>query len=341
MLNIQKLDPFNGIYLSIKPGKIKVTDKQLKVLSYYKFSFDQSLILNDINYQNTKKYTPQLFQPVLISGSIYCQFFDTVYKLSKQQLERVVDIPESQNIIGNIFSKQDRLFVQTKNGVYVLQDNQFVFYKQISGQFFQFCNEVFVFNTADQSVFKLTDDFQLELICQVVNSYDVHLCSGGILVIKQDGFNNYTCVDMINGKSTVVKHDSSFSEQNINKYLHLGSAGIQLYDKIMVRLFGEDFPKLVKVTYTQYLINQTYDQPQYINGIKEIISIQNQKQYQQNQKMISVKTGICKIRSQFKQLKQLNQSSQIQVLEKIQPLTEKLQVLTNRFVSLAQDEVCQ
>ncbi|CAL6040492.1 Conserved_hypothetical protein [Hexamita inflata] len=274
LINVLKIDPYNNIYLSLKYNKIRVVDSDYNVLKELSLNLPHR---KSDNYKEVKEETPQLLQLIICQGIIYFQYFQYVISYENAQLKILFEIPMLKRndcfaFYGRLFSLNNQLFVSNKHSIYVLENDKLKLVKQMGGNFFQFCEKVFVWNYSLQTISLLKNDLTEEIITKTFDkSYDVQLASGGILVVKSITRNNYTIVDMVNAKSVVVKHTKQFNAFYIQQYLSLGSSGIQLSNGTLRKLFGTNYPQQVKSCYQKYIIDQMQF-PSYKATFKQILS---------------------------------------------------------------------
>ncbi|CAL6042326.1 Conserved_hypothetical protein [Hexamita inflata] len=252
LINIVKIDACSDLYLSVKQNKIKLFNQQLQLLREYDIGWCHYEQRNSIQqsytyYDLTKEDFPQLLQAVICQGKIYFQYMEYIYVLTSNTIQRVAQIPgvklnEYDSFHGRLFSFNNTLYVSNRSGyLYQLSDSKLKLVKQFSGNFFQFCNNVIVWNYFEQKVSVLQPDLSEKFLCSTENSFDVMFSQGGALVIKSLSKNSFVVVDMINLKAVQVEHDLTLTEKHIWQYIQLGPTGLQLSVGILDKLFGKQF----------------------------------------------------------------------------------------------------
>ncbi|CAL5981687.1 Conserved_hypothetical protein [Hexamita inflata] len=150
--------------------------------------------------------------------------------------------------IKQLFSFNDKLFVCGGNKLFVKEDENFIFVKDTTDIFYQFCNNIFVFNSKTNDLFKLKQNLDYEFIFHFLEVKKVSLAHGGVIVCYNDCATYYinmmTCKDDL--QIIQRPYNEDFNELYIYKQLELGCSGLQLKREILIDLFGEEFPNQLK-----------------------------------------------------------------------------------------------
>ncbi|CAL6062141.1 Conserved_hypothetical protein [Hexamita inflata] len=157
-----------------------------------------------------------------------------------------------------MFSFNNELYVHDTNKcLFILHNNKLKLVKECYGNFFQFCNNIIIFDQKKQEISFMKDDLSYELICKTENAVNVSLAQGGTFIVHSSNCQNVYVVDMIN-KKVVVNSDISLKHKfgdgpSIFQLLVQGSSGIQLCDQKLIELFGDKFPSLIQSTFSEYI----------------------------------------------------------------------------------------
>ncbi|CAL6089431.1 Conserved_hypothetical protein [Hexamita inflata] len=157
-----------------------------------------------------------------------------------------------------MFSFNNELYVHDNNKcLYILHNNKLKLVKECYGSFFQFCNNIIIFDQNKQEISFMKDDLSYQLLCKTENAENISLAQGGTFIVHSSNCQNVYIVDMIN-KRVVMNSDISLKHKfgdgpSIFQLLVQGSSGIQLCDQKLIELFGDQFPSLVQSTYSEYI----------------------------------------------------------------------------------------
>ncbi|CAL6062171.1 Conserved_hypothetical protein [Hexamita inflata] len=189
-----------------------------------------------------------------------------------------------------MFSFNNELYVHDNNKcLYILHNNKLKLVKECYGNFFQFCNNIIIFDQKKQEISFMKDDLSYELICKTENAVNVSLAQGGTFIVHSNNCQNVYVVDMIN-KKVVVNSDISLKHKfgdgpSIFQLLVQGSSGIQLCDQKLIELFGDQFPLQIQNAFSEYIYRMGEIYKQYLcvilknNGIVPPQSLQSQQIY--------------------------------------------------------------
>ncbi|CAL6024358.1 Hypothetical_protein [Hexamita inflata] len=199
---------------------------------------------------------------------MYIQHYSNVYQLNDNlTLSYVTNIPnltiDSPNAwSGRIFSLDDNLYAHNYNGsasycgmLHILENNTFREVMEMTGTFFHFGNNVYVWDYRNYSLSKLSSDLQLTTIVQKTqnNIFENNYASwtNGILILQLNSY--YIKLNMLTGslyKKYYVNHEPvcelTENDQTVQvEYIQqsnipeLGQCGYQLKDEGIDQTFGQ------------------------------------------------------------------------------------------------------
>ncbi|CAL6014704.1 Conserved_hypothetical protein [Hexamita inflata] len=264
LLNVMKLSPKLDVYMAVEDGFIHIIDYDMKVLHQIEVDFDYyagSVQFSDP--QRKQGLTKILTQnAVIFKEDVYFQVFNQIYKLSRQQLNFVSQLPYSSN---EIFETNPQSLccscnsIEIKIGrpvdrhsVYKLHNNQLKYSSMVGAFEYQFAGHTVLWYEMEQKLCIIQNSLEKDLVIPP-QSCTISFCQSGIIILLTCYCQNIYVVDCINGRIKELVDDFRFCEENILNYVALGGAGIQLKDEILVELFDADFPAQIRRVYDEYL----------------------------------------------------------------------------------------
>ncbi|CAL5997483.1 Conserved_hypothetical protein [Hexamita inflata] len=153
---------------------------------------------------------------------------------------------ETANSIKDAFILNDRLCVQRFDYIFQYSSKKLkCLYSCRNLISYQFCDLVYV--TENVTLSKLNNDFSKTKLKDIkVLSIQAHF---GPIIIIQTEMQETKVFDMLSCKYSEY---NKLRTQDLDSYLELGNTGLKLKDKILIQLFGEDYPKQVDDYYNAF-----------------------------------------------------------------------------------------
>ncbi|CAL6078416.1 Conserved_hypothetical protein [Hexamita inflata] len=212
------------------------------------------------NYYNNNpiSISPHLITPVICNNIIYVQCFEKIFRICKNRLIYVAQIPElnlllSSSFYGRLFSFNDHLYVQNnRKRVYVLSEDKFKFVKLTNLNFISTSGGLFAYDRF--AFYEIQNDFTEKMLFNVENGKI--LFSNTVILIIECSNGTFT-FDVFTKK--IVKTDTF--KQN----LMLGHVGLQPEQGCKV---DENMVKMHWKYWNQVQNKQTLHNAQLMNVLK-------------------------------------------------------------------------
>ncbi|CAL6000908.1 Conserved_hypothetical protein [Hexamita inflata] len=218
-------------------------------------------------YTNEQRYKEILYTKLysisICKCKVYVSYHENIYEYNQKGLQQLCKIPiiqftDSYSLYSRMFSFNDELYVHdNQKSLYILHNNKMKLVKECRGHFFQFCNNIIVFDQNQQEISFLRDDLSYNLLCKTEDAEYISLAQGGLFIVHSSNCDKVYVVDMIN-KRVVVNSNISLKHKfgpspSIFQHLVLGTSGIQLCDQKLIELFGDQFPTQISNTFSEYI----------------------------------------------------------------------------------------
>ncbi|CAL6089459.1 Conserved_hypothetical protein [Hexamita inflata] len=260
MLHKHRLFPETDIYLQTKDTSIDfIYQDQIFNTNFADMLIQYQQVYQQFNNQYCSKY----YSMSVCKGNIYCQYSRNIYQFTQKQPKYITEIPllqftEASSVYSRMFSFNNELYVHDNDKcLYILHNNKLKLVKECYGSFFQFCNNIIIFDQNKQEISFMKDDLSYQLLCKTENAVNVSLAQGGTFIVHSSNCQTVYVVDMIN-KRVVMNSDISLKHKfgdgpSIFQLLVQGSSGIQLCDQKLIELFGDQFPLQVQNAFSEYI----------------------------------------------------------------------------------------
>ncbi|CAL6111946.1 Conserved_hypothetical protein [Hexamita inflata] len=285
LLHKNKLYPEIDLYLCTNNDNIELIyhDQIYKITIQHQYTNEQRY--KEILY--TKLYSISICK-----CKLYVSYHENIYEYNQKGLQQLCKIPiiqftDSYSLYSRMFSFNDELYVHdNQKSLFILHNNKMKLVKECRGHFFQFCNNIIVFDQNQQEISFLRNDLSYSLLCKTEDAEYISIAQGGLFVVHSSNCDKVYVVDMIN-KRVVVNSDISLKHKygpspSIFQHLVQGSSGIQLCDQKLIELFGDQFPEQISNTFSEYVYSfgEQYRQNlcQILSNAKIIIPKQLQTQ---------------------------------------------------------------
>ncbi|CAL6040787.1 Conserved_hypothetical protein [Hexamita inflata] len=239
-----------------------------------------------------------------------------------------------------MFALNDDLYVSSLFGyAYILRDDKLYMVQNIGERFYQFAKQIVVWTYKSETLHQLQQNLDLTSIDTLPNMRYFSFVGGGTLIFHSDECKNALIVNMLD-KNIVGSTEQFYHIDKIKNKLELGATGLQLPDKELIRLFGNDFPSRIQKEFENDLLEQICKYHNYLVEVQKIIKqIMPQVPYQMEtdlNKLLQTKVNSKKTETKlayhmqlmnvFKPFPDLNLFISVEN-NKIQILNEKCEIL--------------
>ncbi|CAL5985040.1 Conserved_hypothetical protein [Hexamita inflata] len=305
LMNVIKLLPDYDLYLTVENNRIRIVNREFLIIGEIKVDFDFYTGYKNPNYCHgaTSVFSPQLYTACICRGVIYIQYFDKIYKIRDAGLVFVVKIPDLRlqhydSFFHRMFTLNDDLFVNSLFGyAYILRDDKLHMVQSIGECFYQFAKQIVVWTQKKETLQQLQQNLDIKYIGIFSNMRYFSFVGGGTLIFHSDECKNTLIFNMLD-QSIVESTEQFYHVDKIKNKLELGSTGLQLPDKELVQLFGNDFPSRIQKEFENDLREQISKYPNYLVEIQKIIKqIMPQVPYQMEtdlNKLLQTKVNLKK-----------------------------------------------
>ncbi|CAL6040819.1 Conserved_hypothetical protein [Hexamita inflata] len=347
LMNVTKLLPDYDLYMAVENNRIRIVNHEFLVLGEIKVDFDFYTEYQNPNYCNdtVSVFASQLYSACICRGVIYIQYFDKIYKIHDAGLTFVVQIPDLRlqhfdSFYHRMFALNDDLYVNSLFGyAYILRNDKLHQIQNIGERFYQFAKQIVVWTYKSETLHQLQQNLDLTSIGTLPNMRYFSFVGGGTLIFHSDECENALIVNMLD-QSIVESTEQFYHIDKIKNKLELGATGLQLPDKELIQLFGNDFPSRIQKEYENDLREQICKYPNYLVEVQKMIKqIMPQVPYQMEtdlNKLLQTKINLKKTETKlayhmqlmnvFKPFPDVNLFISVEN-NKIQVLNEKCEIL--------------
>ncbi|CAL6024436.1 Conserved_hypothetical protein [Hexamita inflata] len=349
LMNVLKLNQFFDVYASICNDHIYLFNYRKEILRKIPVDFHLYPGSTYKNYCYGKEcvFYPQLHNVVYCGSHIYLQYYEKVLELTEDlTLKFIATIPNltinsAEAFYGRLFSMNGKLYAHNYNGsksysgmLHVLENSTFKEVKEMPGYFFQFNDNVYVWDYKTQSVGKLSNSLKLKQITeQMVVQYISW--SKGVLILQNQNGSSFFMLNMLTGQQFDNMQDNGLNtqlifEQTKNQIVtkstydskdfdrtqiafssELGQCGLQLQKLIIDDIFGYQSAEN---------INSARIQQQFVNKLLFINQCFKTAQFRNSDLFQSI----------YKTIKEDMNTQRI----KIQRMVQLNDAIVNRFLSV-------
>ncbi|CAL5985004.1 Conserved_hypothetical protein [Hexamita inflata] len=278
LMNVIKLLPDYDLYMAVENNRIRIVNHEFLVLGEIKVDFDFYTEYQNPNYCNdtVSVFASQLYTACICRGVIYIQYFDKIYKVHDAGLAFVVQIPDLRlqhfdSFFHRMFTLNDNLYVNSLFGyAYILRDDKLHMVQNIGERYYQFAKQIVVWTYKSETLHKLQQNLDLTSIGTLPNMKYFSFVGGGTLIFHSDACENTLIVNMLD-QNIVESTEQFYHIDKIKNKLELGSTGLQLPDKELIQLFGNDFPSRIQKEFENDLREQISKYPNYLVEVQKII----------------------------------------------------------------------
>ncbi|CAL6025764.1 Conserved_hypothetical protein [Hexamita inflata] len=338
LMNLVKLLPNINLYIAVNNNQVILFNQEREILK--KFTVDYNISLNcknqeynngqELKFQDNFMNVPFYYQAVICKGQIYIQCYEKIYKLQRQKLVFVDNIPDLnvndvQSFHGRMFSSNDLLYVHNgKTQMYILLNDSFkqIPYHTEKAQYYylQFCDQLLNWTSSGQKIELHHLDSKFKRVYSVdLLHYDIAIV-GGIILVKYTNY--YLLIHSLTGQRG--KLDSSV---NIWNYLDFGRLGLQFQEKILEDMFGEQQILQLYQKQEDYINNQI-DNFNYLDEINLYLNIEQKITTQAariNRKIVILNT------KQLKNTQKDIKTQKIKVKKVLRKLAHNITLIAERF----------